>query len=192
MLPPIATRLLSERLELAPPRARDVGSYRHALRKNQEHLRPWMPKPKPGEDPTSLTTVATAITRHRREWRRGEAFVFVVREQGGDGAIIGRVALFGVMRGVFQNAHLGYWIAEDKQTQGMTTEAVRRALDFAFGEAALHRVEAAVVPRNTASLRVLDKCRFRREGVAERYLCVAGAWEDYALFAITREEWVAP
>jgi len=190
MLPPISTRLLSERLELAAPRARDVGVYRHALRKNEEHLRPWMPKPKPGEDPASLPAVATAIARHRREWRRGEAFVFVVRERSGEGAIIGRVTLFGVMRGVFQNAHLGYWIAEDKQAHGLTTEAVRRALDFAFGEAALHRVQAAVVPRNTASLRVLDKCRFRHEGVAERYLCVAGSWENYAILAITREEWV--
>ncbi len=190
MLPPISTRLVSERLELAPPRARDVGVYRHALRKNQDHLRPWMPKPKPGEDPASLPSVAAAITRHRREWRRGEAFVFIVREREGDGAIIGRVTLFGVMRGVFQNAHLGYWIAEDKQAQGITTEAVRRALDFAFDEAALHRVQAAVVPRNGASLRVLDKCRFRHEGVAKNYLCVAGSWEDYAQLAITREEWV--
>jgi ribosomal-protein-alanine N-acetyltransferase len=190
MLPPISTRLVSARLELAPPRARDVSAYRQSLRKNQDHLRPWMPKPKPGEDPTSLPTVAAAIARHRREWRRGDAFVFVVRERAGDGAIIGRVTLFGVMRGVFQNAHLGYWIAEDKQRQGLTTEAVRRALDFAFGEAELHRVEAAVVLGNAPSLRVLDKCGFRREGLAERYLCVAGAWGDYTLHAITREEWV--
>ena len=60
---------------------------------------------------------------------------------------------------------------------------------FAFGPLGLHRVQAAVMPNNPASLRVLDKAGFRREGLAERYLQIAGVWADHVLFATTVEEW---
>jgi ribosomal-protein-alanine N-acetyltransferase len=57
-----------------------------------------------------------------------------------------------------------------------------------MGPAALHRVQAAVMPNNPASMRVLEKAGFRPEGFAERYLCIAGKWEDHVVFAITAEE----
>ena len=69
------------------------------------------------------------------------------------------------------------------------TEAVRAATGFGLGAAALHRVQAAVMPRNTASQRVLEKAGYRREGLAQRYLCIAGTWEDHLIFAVTAEDW---
>jgi ribosomal-protein-alanine N-acetyltransferase len=69
------------------------------------------------------------------------------------------------------------------------TEAVRAATTFAFAFARLHRVQAAVMPSNRASQRVLEKAGFRREGLAERYLCIAGAWQDHFVFAVTADEW---
>jgi ribosomal-protein-alanine N-acetyltransferase len=66
---------------------------------------------------------------------------------------------------------------------------VRAATTFAFRVVGLHRVQAAVMPHNLPSLRVLDKVGYRREGVAKRYLSIAGAWEDHVLFAMTAEEW---
>jgi [ribosomal protein S5]-alanine N-acetyltransferase len=53
-------------------------------------------------------------------------------------------------------------------------------------------VQAAVMPRNAGSLRVLEKAGYRKEGLAERYLCIAGSWEDHVLFAVTSEEWTQP
>ena len=108
-----------------------------------------------------------------------------------DDAIIGRVALTGVTRGAFQNAYLGYFIDVEQQRRGLTTEAVELATRFAFEDARLHRVQAAVMPNNDASLRVLEKVAFRREGVAERYLQIAGRWETHVLFAVTVEEWAS-
>jgi len=96
-----------------------------------------------------------------------------------------------VLRGAFQNAYLGYWIDGERQGRGLTTEAVVAATSFAFEAAGLHRVQAAVMPRNLASQRVLEKAGYRREGVAERYLCIAGRWEDHQIFALTAEEWAA-
>jgi ribosomal-protein-alanine N-acetyltransferase len=187
--PALSTRILTERLVLRPPRTSDVGELRRVLRANARHLGPWSPAPVAGEDPTSLTAVSKAILRHRREWKRGEAYVLFITERSREETIIGRLGLGGVMRGVFQNGYLGYWIDESFQGRGLMTEAVRAMTTFAFDELGLHRVQAAVMPNNARSLRVLDKAPFRREGLAERYLCIAGRWEDHVLFAVTKEEW---
>lgn len=101
---------------------------------------------------------------------------------------IGKLALSGIMRGAMCGAHLGYWVAADEQGKGYAVEAVTAAVDFAFGPAGLHRVQAAIMPRNPRSIRVVEKVGFRREGYAERYLHIAGKWEDHILFACTREE----
>jgi ribosomal-protein-alanine N-acetyltransferase len=103
--------------------------------------------------------------------------------------LVGRVQLSGITLGPFQNAHLGYFVAERHNGRGYATEAVRQAVDAAFGPLELHRVQAAVMPRNAASVRVLEKVGFREEGCARRYLRIAGAWEDHKLYAVTREEW---
>ena len=189
-IPPLTTRLETERLVLRPPRATDVPELRRALRANAAHLQPWSVAPGPGEDPASLTAVSQALLRHRREWKGGQGFVFLLVPRHGEDRVIGRVALGGVLRGAFQNAYLGYWIDAAHQGQGLMPEAVRAATTFAFSGAGLHRVQAAVMPSNTRSLRVLEKVGYRREGVARAYLSIAGAWEDHVLFAVTADEWL--
>jgi ribosomal-protein-alanine N-acetyltransferase len=189
--PSLSTRIATDRLVLRPPRTSDVPEIRRALRANALHLRPWSVAPAPGEDPASLAAVSRTLLQHRREWKRGQTFVLVVNPREDDRRVVGRVALGGVLRGAFQNAYLGYWIDHQLQGRGLMTEAVRAATAFAFQSTGLHRVQAAVMPRNEASLRVLEKAGYRREGMAERYLCIAGRWEDHVLFAVTAEEWAA-
>ena len=93
------------------------------------------------------------------------------------------------MRGAFLNAYLGYWIDAEHEGRGLMTESVTAAVDFVFTVVGLHRVQAAVMPRNLGSARVLEKVGFRREGYAERYLAIAGTWEDHLIFGLTAEEW---
>jgi ribosomal-protein-alanine N-acetyltransferase len=188
-VPSLATRIVTDRLVLRPARTSDVGEIRRALRANGEHLRPWSVAPAPGDDPASLASVSRAVLRYRREWKRGQAFVLFASRRDDERHIVGRIALGGILRGAFQNAYLGYWIDARHQGQGLMTEAVRAATTFAFEGAALHRVQAAVMPSNKASLRVLEKVGYRHEGSAARYLCIAGTWEDHVLFAVTAEEW---
>ena len=203
--PPLSIQLETTRLVLRPPHPTDVPAVRHLLRRNAEHLRPWSPVPRAGEDPSSLTEISKGILQQRREWSKGEAFVFFIVARsdpsggvpsgawigGEDGALLGRIALRGVMRGAFLSAHLGYWVDGGQQSKGVATEAVRKAVSFAFDTLGLHRVEAAVMPKNAASLRVLAKLGFRKEGESPRYLQIAGRWEDHHLFALTEEEWPA-
>jgi [ribosomal protein S5]-alanine N-acetyltransferase len=188
MVPPLTTRLLTPRLVLRPPRTGDVGELRRLLRHNQEHLKPWNPAPRPGEDPTSFTEVSNSVLRQRREWKTGRSFTFLVAHESEPTRFIGKIALNGVMRGAMHGAYLGYWVDVDSLNGGICTEAIRGVLDFAFGQAELHRVQAAIMPRNERSLRVIEKLGFRREGYAERYLSIANTWEDHVLFAKTREE----
>jgi ribosomal-protein-alanine N-acetyltransferase len=185
------TCLETKRLLLRPPHPVDVPEVRRLLRGNAEHLRPWSPVPRLGEDPTSLTEISKAILRHRREWTRGESYVFFIADPVDGGALIGRIALTGVMRGAFLSAHLGYWIDGERQGRGYMTEAVATVVQFAFQKLGLHRVQAAVMPHNAASLRVLAKLGFRKEGESPRYLQIAGRWADHDVFAMTSEEWRA-
>jgi ribosomal-protein-alanine N-acetyltransferase len=188
--PSLTTRLVTLRLVLRPPRTGDVTEIRRLMRANHEHLRPWNPAPPPGEDPSSITEVSKTVLRHRRDWKHGRGYVFMVAEREHPSMFIGKIALSGIMRGAMYGAHLGYWMAADTQGRGYVTEGIAAVLDFAFGPAALHRVQAAIMPRNARSLRVIEKLAFRREGYAERYLQIAGKWEDHVLFARTREEHV--
>ena len=95
------------------------------------------------------------------------------------GRVIGSVALNNIVRGAFQSCFLGYKLDGALCGRGYMTQAVEACTRFAFGPAALHRVEANVMPRNTASLRVLEKCGYRPEGLARRYLRINGVWEDH-------------
>ena len=126
-VPPVSTRVLTDRLALRPPRTTDVPELRRVLRANSEHLRPWSAAPSPGEDPCSLTSVSRAVLRHRREWKRGQAFVLLVTTRENDDRIIGRIALGGVLLGAFRNAYLGYWI--DAEHQGRAGRR-RKPADF--------------------------------------------------------------
>lgn len=102
---------------------------------------------------------------------------------------MGRVALDNVVLGAWHNATIGYFIDEQHNGRGLATSAVRLVCKFGFEDAGLHRIQAGVMPRNAASARVLEKVGFRREGLAKRYLFIAGAWEDHDIYALTTEDW---
>jgi ribosomal-protein-alanine N-acetyltransferase len=186
---PLSTQLTTERLILRPARPADVPALRYAARKNLAHLRPWTARPAAGEDPTTLTAVSKEVVSARRAWKVGAGHAFWMFDPETDERVLGRVQLSSIVRGAFHNAYLGYWCDDEHQGRGLTTEAVRAVVACAFEQLELHRVQAAVMPRNAPSLRVLAKLGFRLEGRAERYLQIAGTWEDHDVFALTREEW---
>ncbi len=98
--------------------------------------------------------------------------------------IVGRIAFHNVVRGFSQSCTVGYGLAPEATGNGYMTEGLTAAVDrVAFGELGLHRVEAAVIPRNTRSLRVVERCGFIREGLSPRFLKIAGVWEDHVRFA---------
>jgi len=127
------------------------------------------------------------IIRDREEWMADRMYAFAIIERA-TGRLRGRVGLANIVRGAWDNATLGYFVDQEVNGRGYATEAVHLALRFAFGPARLHRVQAAVMPHNERSARVLRKNGFRLEGHAPRYLRLAGGWRDHDLYAITAEE----
>lgn len=112
----------------------------------------------------------------------GVDYVFGIFERA-QGALVGRIAITGAVRGTFENASLGYFVDEAHGGRGFATEAVCLTAGFAWDGARLRRLQAAVLPDNVRSTRVLHKAGFRREGLARRYLFLEGAWRDHVIYA---------
>jgi ribosomal-protein-alanine N-acetyltransferase len=96
---------------------------------------------------------------------------------------VGGVTLNNVRRGVIQAGSLGYWIGAPFARRGFMTAALAALIPYAHGALRLKRIEAACLPHNAASMRLLQKLGFAREGYARQYLCIAGEWQDHVLFA---------
>lgn len=129
------------------------------------------------------------IAADRTRWEADQGYAFAVCRQE---SIVGRVALSNVVRGAWLSATLGYWVDVRAQGQGVATEAVKLAARAAFGGIHLHRLQAAIMPRNTPSLKVIRKAGFVYEGLAPYYLQIYGVWEDHQVFSLTRELWDGP
>lgn len=157
-------------------------------RSNARFLQPWDPARPAGfytlAYQQDMIRAGLADESHDRAYTYG-----IVLQESGE--LIGRLRLSNIVRGVFQNAYLGYWLAQDHNGQGLMTEAVGLAIGDGFASLRLHRIQAATLLYNHASQRVLIKNGFRQEGLAERYLLIDGQWRDHLLFATTVEEWEA-
>jgi ribosomal-protein-alanine N-acetyltransferase len=152
--------------------------------RNREHLQPFEPV-RPGEYYT-LEHQEKVIEQSLLAYKKDTGYAFGIFIENVH--LIGRVNLSNVVRGVFQNATLGYSIDFEYTGRGWMSDAVRWVTQFGFSSLLLHRIQAAVMPHNTPSIRVLEKCGFRQEGLAQRYLKINDQWQDHLLFAITLEE----
>jgi ribosomal-protein-alanine N-acetyltransferase len=154
--------------------------------RNKDFFEPW--EPTQSARHFTLAGQREEIERSVNDAKRDVRYAFGVFLKTND-ELVGRVALSNVSRGAWQNATLGYYIDEAHNHRGYATDAVRLALRFAFASAGLHRVQAAVLSRNVASRRVLEKAGFTREGRSTKYLQINGVWEDHEMFAVTAEDW---
>ena len=100
---------------------------------------------------------------------------------------IGTIALSNITRGVFQSCFLGYKIDFDHKEQGYMSEALFKMLQYAFSDMKLHRIEANIMPRNLASLNLVQKFGFEHEGLAKKYLKINGVWEDHIHMVLLNE-----
>lgn len=114
-----------------------------------------------------------------RRMEEGREYRFYIRPAGDQGKIIGSIGLSNVVMGAFKSAFLGYKLDREFINRGYMTMAVNMVVEYAFGEIGLHRIEANVMPWNSASLRVLEKNGFENEGMSKYYLNINGVWEDH-------------
>jgi ribosomal-protein-alanine N-acetyltransferase len=128
--------------------------------------------------------IMDALARHAEG--AGVPLVITLR-----GVIVGRINVSDIVRGAFQSAHLGYWVAEEHNGRGVASAAVADTVALAFGEYSLHRLQAGTLVHNHGSQRVLRRNGFTEIGLAERYLKIAGDWQDHLLFQLTSDHRVS-
>jgi ribosomal-protein-alanine N-acetyltransferase len=190
--PPRGPILQGERLLLRQPAARDWRGWAEVRHASRHFLAPW--EPAWPYDALTKKAYRRRLRQQHAEWRGGQGITFFVFDKrsaalSGTGlAPMGGISVTNLRRGVAQSASLGYWVAERHARQGVMTEALLLVLDFLFVDMALHRVEAATLPHNTASRRLLEKIGFREEGRGRGYLRIAGQWQDHTLYGLLAED----
>jgi ribosomal-protein-alanine N-acetyltransferase len=148
--------------------------------KSRSFIEPW----EPSWDDNEYTRTAFRLRLRLYESKASEdkAYAYFIFSKS-DRKILGAITISNIRRGVAQTGTLGYWIGKPFANQGYMTDALSHLLPYAFSELALHRMEAACLPRNTPSARLLTRCGFSQEGMAKSYLRINGVWEDHLLFA---------
>jgi ribosomal-protein-alanine N-acetyltransferase len=173
-------RVFLRRLE--PSDAEQVLELRLA---NRNFFQPW--EPVRDDSAYQLDGVTAELRVSVDLWEQDLGYVFGIFTIA-DEILVGGIALRNIARGAWQNATLGYWIAEKHNGKGYATEAVKLATRFGFDHARLHRVQAGTLLHNVASQRVLEKAGYRFEGVSLRYLRIDGRWQDHRMYAMTIED----
>lgn len=170
-----------DRVALRMPQMTDHADWASLREQSREFLTPWEPI-WPADDLTR-SAYRRRLRRYAEDLRNDQAYAFLIFRKP-DQTLVGGLTLANVRRGVAQAGSLGYWMGAPYARQGLMTAAVKALIPFAFGPLRLHRLEAACIPTNVASAKLLENVGFRREGIARQYLCINGVWQDHLLFAL--------
>jgi ribosomal-protein-alanine N-acetyltransferase len=173
----------TQRLKIRLPLVADIPEVIRYYGDNRDHLQPFSPTFAP--DFLDQAVWLEQVRIRTTELDAGESFRAFLFERSEPEKIVGNLNLTQVHRGASQSCTLGYNLARNEQGKGYMTEAVRAAVEFAFGTWGLHRVAASYMPHNALSAAVLQRCGFQIEGRAPAYLLINGRWEDHVLAAIT-------
>jgi [ribosomal protein S5]-alanine N-acetyltransferase len=164
---------------LRMPQATDYADWTALREASRDFLTPWEPT-WPADD-LSRSAFRRRIRRYAEDLRTDQGYAFLIIRSS-DNALVGGLTLANIRRGVAQAGSLGYWMGQPFARQGYMTAAVRAIIPFAFATLRLHRLEAACIPTNAGSIRLLEKTGFVREGYAREYLCINGIWQDHLLY----------
>jgi ribosomal-protein-alanine N-acetyltransferase len=178
-----ALTVTGDRVTLRVPQTNDFEEWAALRGASRDFLVPWEPT-WPADD-LSRGSFRRRIKRYAEDQRNDLAYPYFIFRNA-DQKLVGGLTITNIRRGVAQAGSLGYWMGAGYARQGFMTAAVRVLLPFAFSTLKLHRLEAACIPENAASVRLLEKTGFVREGYAREYLCINGIWQDHLLYAQVR------
>ncbi|MCX5497455.1 GNAT family protein [Kaistia dalseonensis] len=177
--------IAGEKVILRAPTMADYPAWSSLREESRNFLMPWEPI-WPSDDLTR-PAYRRRLRRYQREMHEATGYPFLVFKAEGL-TLVGGLTLSHIVRGVTQSCSLGYWMGAPYAGQGLMGAAVKAIMPFVFETLRLHRLEAACLPHNAASIRLLEKAGFTREGYARRYLCIEGRWQDHLLFAIVSDD----
>ena len=183
--PAIDLELQGRDVSLRAPAMGDYSAWAELRALSRSELEPF--EPSWTKDELSRAAFRHRLKHYNREIAQDAGYAFFAFDAAAEN-LVGAVTLSNVRRGVAQAASVGYWMGTPHSGQGLMTKALRLLAPFAFRTLHLHRLEAGCVPANLASVRVLEKSGFSREGIARKYLRINGVWQDHQLFARLSED----
>lgn len=174
---------------LRPIQQRDATDWFAVRARNSSWTTPW-DGTRPPEAVEEDITFPQMVRRHRADARAGRTLPWVITwtEPGQGPRLAGQMTISGIVWGSARWGMAGYWVDRDLAGRGIAPTALALAGDHMFGPMGLHRLEVAIRPENTASLRVVEKLGFRFEGQRPRFMHVDGDWRDHLMFALHAEE----
>lgn len=182
------TLINTDRLYLRPALPSDYHQWRDVRVRNHAYLKPFEPTwPK---NCLEQDFFLRRIERLAQDWQQDRGYAFLIFEQVSS-ALIGGININNITRGAAQYASLGYWLAQDAQGKGYMTEAGHAALDFAFTQIHLERMNAAALPHNRKSRAMLTRLGFAEEGFAKAYIQIDGIRQDHVLYGLNADDFLS-
>lgn len=172
--------LADKRVYLRLPQMSDHAAWAELRRSSREFLQPW--EPRWHSNDLGRFAYRERVRRYQQDLRRGQALPYFIFNHASD-AMMGGITIGQIRRGVSQSGQIGYWMGERYAGKGYMSEALNLVVHHAFTRCGLHRLEAACIPENERSIRLLTSCGFEQEGLLKAYLKINGTWRDHLLFA---------
>lgn len=173
--------LADDRHLLRLPRFHDYRQWYQLRSESRRFLEPWEPTWR-GDELTESSFRARVI-RNEQEFSSGQAVPLFVFERT-EKTLLGGLTVGYIRRGAAQCCMIGYWMGERHAGQGHMFGALKLVIPYIFSSLQLHRIEAACIPDNTRSIRLLEKAGFRQEGYLREYLKINGEWRDHVMFSL--------
>ncbi|PWE58071.1 30S ribosomal protein S5 alanine N-acetyltransferase [Metarhizobium album] len=177
---PETVELVGDALTLRLPRYGDFRQWHQLRAESRAFLEPWEPTWR--HDELTESAFRRRVQRNEQEYASGQAAPFFLFRKA-DNALLGGMTIGYIRRGAAQSCMIGYWMGEKYAGQGHMFAALRLVIPYIFSGLQLHRIEAACIPDNTRSIRLLEKAGFRREGHLREYLKINGQWRDHVMFS---------
>jgi len=164
-------------LTICEPTTSHADAFIGAVHRSKDLYHPWVLPPSTHEAYQEyLFKIAT--DRH---------YGFLIVEKESD-KLVGVVNINEICRGVFQSGYLGYYAFKPFQSKGLMQQGMKLVIEHAFIKLKLHRLEANIQPENIASIKLVEKLNFQKEGYSPKYLKINGQWRDHIRFALLNDE----
>jgi ribosomal-protein-alanine N-acetyltransferase len=176
--------LKQDDLVLRPLKISDRRAWKNLREINELWFKEWEATI-PNEYEVKAASFYSIVRNLKNEAQYKRALPWVIEVQG---QLAGQLTVANINYGSTRSAYIGYWIGESFAGKGYTPLAVAMAIDYCLQDLSLHRIEIAIRPENTKSIRVVEKLGMRFEGLRPKFLHINGAWRDHHIFAINEDE----
>ena len=177
--------ITGQKVILRPPQYSDWKAWADERKKNKLYLQPWEPLWSINE--LERSSFVKRVRMFERLSHNDQAYSFLIFKSDNED-FIGEVNISNVQRGIIQSCTIGYWIAKDCEGKGMMSESLELVKEFIFNELKLHRIEAACLPHNIPSLKLLLKNGFIKEGTARKLLKINDKWQDHTVLSFILDD----